>query len=244
MNRFFASNEEEGSFFLSKEDQHHLITVLRSKEKEEVEIVWHGELYLARIEKLSPLRLIKIEKLNSKTELSSPLYLGFSLLKGGHDELVFQKGTELGVSGFYPFISQRTIISLDEKDKKKRLDRYQKIVLGAAMQSKRLEIPFVHPILSFKELLEVKANHRFIAYEELASHRYDLLEKLARIKPGETTLCLIGPEGGFQMEEVALAKKKGFEPIPLGSRILRAETASLFFASVFSSVLESKNESI
>ncbi len=243
MNRFFAAKEEEGSFSLSKEDQHHLLTVLRSKEKEEIEIVWQGELFLSRIEKLSPLRLIKIKKLDSKTELPCPLYLGFSLLKGGRDELVFQKGTELGVSGFYPFISQRTIISLDEKDKRKRLDRYQKIVLGAAMQSKRLNIPFVHPILSFKELLEAKANHRFIAYEELASHSCDLLKKLAAMKPSETTLCLIGPEGGFRMEEVAFAKEKGFEPISLGSRILRAETASLYFASVFSSVSESENES-
>lgn len=240
MNRFFALRKEGENFFLTPEDEHHLLTVLRSKENEEIEIVWEGELYLSKILKLSPLKITIEKKLNSKTELHCPLYLGFSLLKGGHDELVLQKGTELGVAGFYPFISDRTIISLDEKDKRKRLDRYEKIVLGASMQSKRLQIPFVHPILSFEDLLKEPSDHRFIAYEELASSSYNLPKKINEIKAHERTLCLLGPEGGFKKEEVALAKKEGFEPISLGRRILRAETASLYFASVFASLSENK----
>lgn len=239
MNRFFA-NLQGNEAFLSKEDEHHLLKVLRAKEGEEIEIVSEGKLFLGEIQSISPLKIILEKKIESNTELACPLYLGFSLLKGGHDELVLQKGTELGVSAFYPFASSRTIISLDEKDKKKRLERYQKIVLGAAMQSKRLLVPTIHPIVSFKELLKEKVNHRYIAYEELSKEEFSLLEELKAIKSKKTTLCLIGPEGGFSKEEVELAKEKGFMPIPLGKRILRAETASLYFASVFGSQTENK----
>lgn len=239
MNRFFA-NLQGNEVFLSKEDEHHLLKVLRAKEGEEIEIVSEGKLFLGEIQSISPLKITLEKKIESNTELPCHLYLGFSLLKGGHDELVLQKGTELGVSAFYPFMSSRTIISLDEKDKKKRLERYQKIVLGAAMQSKRLLVPTIHPIVSFKELLKEKVNHRYIAYEELSKEKFSLLEELKAMKSKETTLCLIGPEGGFSKEEVELAKEKGFKPISLGKRILRAETASLYFASVFGSQTENK----
>ena len=239
MNRFFGK-VKGNEISLSKEDEHHLFKVLRAKEGEEIELVSEGNLFIAEIRSISPLKIVLKKKIESNTELPCPLYLGFSLLKGGHDELVLQKGTELGVAGFYPFLSSRTIISLDEKDKKKKLERYQKIVWGAAMQSKRLTIPFIHPILSFKELLKEEANHRFIPYEELSKGEFSLLGELGALKPKETTLCLVGPEGGFNKEEIDLAKEKGFLPVSLGKRILRAETASLYFASVFASQTENK----
>ncbi len=240
MNRFFGEIKE-GFAFLSAEDSHHLSRVLRIKKGEEVEIVSQGELYLAQVISASPLSLKVKEKRASRNELPSDCYIAFALLKGGHDELVLQKCTELGAKGFLPFLSKRTIIKLDHKEREKRGERYRKIVLSAAAQSKRLTVPSVSGILDFKDLLAQSADYKFIAYENLSvSNPLSSFEALSAIKEGSKTIFLIGPEGGFEEGEVASATKRGFVPISLGRRILRAETASIFLSSVFSYLMESK----
>ena len=218
------------------------MSVLRAKEGEKVEIVSDGRLFLATVDSLRPLSISIEEELRSEAELDCDLYLAFSLLKNGHDELVFQKGTELGVKGFLPFISKRTIISLDEKDKEKRLSRYQKIVQGAAEQSKRLVVPTVYPIESFKSVLSFGDAdfQRYFAFEGAIGEEFSLFRTFSNLKKGCKSLVLIGPEGGFSEEEAHLAKEKGFQTISLGKRILRAETASIYLASAFMTAREEK----
>ncbi len=239
MNRFFGHRQGEEAF-LSDEDAHHLLNVLRIKTGEKIEIADDGRLFLCLVKSTNPLKIKVDEEIECHSELPSDLCLAFSLLKNGHDELVLQKGTELGVKKFIPFISKRSIIKLDEKGKKKKLERYERIVEGAASQSKRLFVPVVSPIVSFEEALKEKANRRYIAYEELSKGDSSLLSELSSIKGEEKTICLIGPEGGFEEREVEKAKESGFLPISLGKRILRAETASIYFASVFSLIAEAK----
>ena len=241
MNRFFGT-VLNGKAFLGENDAHHLLSVLRAKEGEKVEIVSDGRLFLATVDSLRPLSVSIEEELHSEAELDCDLYLAFSLLKNGHDELVFQKGTELGVKGFLPFISKRTIISLDEKDKEKRLSRYQKIVQGAAEQSKRLVVPTVYPIESFKSVLSFGDAdfQRYFAFEGAIGEEFSLFRTFSNLKKGCKSLVLIGPEGGFSEEEAHLAKEKGFQTISLGKRILRAETASIYLASAFMTAREEK----
>lgn len=239
MERFFAKIQNDMAF-LSKEDEHHLLNVMRAKVGEKIEIVDNGALSLAEIEKINPLEIKIIETIDRNTELGVKLVLGFSLLKGGHDELVLMKGTELGVSAFLPFISERTIIRLDEKERKKRLERFQKIVNGASSQSKRLVVPTVLPIMNYKEALEYNANKRFIAYENLSDGSFNLPKEFEKLKHGDEVLTLVGPEGGFSSKEVDNAVNKGFVTLSLGRRILRAETASIYLASVFSLLEEEK----
>ena len=241
MNRFFGT-VLNGKAFLGENDAHHLLSVLRAKEGEKVEIVSDGRLFLATVDSLRPLSISIEEELRSEAELDCDLYLAFSLLKNGHDELVFQKGTELGVKGFLPFISKRTIISLDEKDKEKRLSRYQKIVQGAAEQSKRLVVPTVYPIESFKSVLSFGDAdlQRYFAFEGAIGEEFSLFRTFSNLKKGCKSLVLIGPEGGFSEEEAHLAKEKGFQTISLGKRILRAETASIYLASAFMTAREEK----
>lgn len=237
MNRFFG-HRQGAEAFLSAPDAHHLLNVLRMKVGEKIEVADDGDLFLCSIQATDPLKIKIDEKIECHSELPSDLCLAFSLLKNGHDELVLQKGTELGVRRFIPFVSKRSIIKLDEKGKKKKLERYEKIVEGAASQSKRLFIPEVSPILIYDDVLKTEADHRYIAYEELSKGDSSLLSELSKIKGGEKTICLIGPEGGFEGKEVEKAKEAGFLPISLGKRILRAETASIYFASVFSLIIE------
>ena len=232
MNRFFA-DWKDGKPFLNEDSLFHLRFVLRARIGEKIEIVTNEKLYRASIRSLDPFEVDLLEEVDEKRETGIDIYLGFSLLKGGHDELVIQKGTELGVKEFFPFYSERTIILLkDEKEKQKRLDRFQKIAFGACEQSKRINAVSVHPIVSFSSLLSTPSDHRYIAYEAEAGNSDSLWKELPKIKKGESIFILVGPEGGFSEKEVKEAISSGFKAISLGRRILRAETASIAASSL------------
>lgn len=235
MEHFFGKKEND-ELLVGKEDEHHLLSVLHRHKGDELEVVTESGLYLGRIEEVSPLKIVVVHRIEPNRELKKELVLAFALLKGGHDELVLQKGTELGVKAFIPFISERTIIRLEEKEKAKRLERYRKIVKGASEQSRREIVPTIDKIVTYKELLSLDAAHRYLAYEN--SEDLSLLEELSSIKEGEKTIVIIGPEGGFSPHEVDEAGKRGWKIISLGKRILRAESASIYFASIFSFLAE------
>lgn len=239
MDRFFGK-VSNGHAFLSEEDTHHLLDVLRYKEGETFEVVSDGHLFDAKLVSRNPLVIDATPSSKPSSELKSHLILAFSLLKGGHDELVIQKGTELGVYAYMPFISDRCIIKLDEKEKKKRLERFKKIAYGAACQSKRMIIPEVLGIFSFKDIMNMEADKRLFAYEDVAYEGESLANSLKDLKEEGSALLVVGPEGGFSTQEAKLAAEKGFEFVSLGKRILRAETASIFGASVFASLEEKK----
>ncbi len=239
MERFFAQIRD-GKAFLNENDSHHLLNVMRAKCGDKIEIVDEGELYLAEIKNVNPLEIEIISTINRPTELNSHLILAFALLKGGHDELVLMKGTELGVSKFLPFISERTIIRLDKKEREKRLERFKKIVSGAASQSKRLITPEVLPISDYQDVLNFNADKRYLAYENVSDSSFNLPKEFSTIEKDMNVICLVGPEGGFSPKEAEMAKDKGYTYLSLGRRILRAETASIYLASVFSMLEEEK----
>ena len=233
MQRFFAK-VEGGKALFSSSEEHHLLDVMRAQIGDLFEVADEGDVYLAKVVGLNPLDTEIVRPIEENNELSSSLYLAFALLKGGHDELVLLKGTELGVKGFYPFVSERTIIRLGEKEKAKRLERFQKIVEEGSKQSKRTIVPFVSPIESFAAVLKEKADVRVIAYENEKEKIGDLRSSFDLVGEKGTLLALVGPEGGFSEKEVKTANEAGFKSVGLGKRILRAETASLYLASAFS----------
>ena len=232
MNRFFAQKEGE-SFLFSDETLFHIRSVLRLKKGESIEVVDACSLYEGKISSLDPFLLSDIRKKEEKRESDLSLSIGFSLLKGGHDELVIQKGTEMGVKEFYPLLSRYSIISLkSEKDRNKKSERFAKIALSSAEQSKRLSCPKVHEVRAFSDVLHEDYDHKYIAYELEAGKSLTLLKECLKFKKGERILILVGPEGGWSIEEVAESQKYGFLPISLGRRILRAESASIYCASL------------
>lgn len=229
-------DKRDNELLINKEDEHHLLRVLHRQKGDELEVMTSSGLFLGCIEGTSPLKISIIHPLETTRELSKDVIVAFALLKNGHDELVLQKCTELGASAFLPFISSRTIIHLDEKEKVKRAERYRKIIKGASEQSRREKLPVLEKIYTYEELLNIEAHHRYLAYE--MSDDFSLVEELSSIKEGEKTIVIIGPEGGFSESEVEKSKNKGWKIISLGKRILRAETASIYFASVFSFLAE------
>ena len=131
------------------------------------------------------------------------------------------------------------MVKLDAKKAAKKVVRWQQIAESAAKQSKRMLIPHVHEVISFKEALKYAESMdiRLIPYE-LAKGMQETKEILAAIEPGQSIGIFIGPEGGFEEKEVEAAIEGGAKAITLGRRILRTETAGLAILSVLMFQLE------
>ena len=216
---------------------HHMINVRRTNIGEHIEVSDGSEAYLCVVESLDPL-VVRVEsKIEQKRELDIDLTVAFALLKGDHNDLVVLKGTELGVGKFIPFLSSRTIIApKDETDN--RLLRLRKKAEEGAMQCRRETIPEVTEYARLEDVLKIKADHKLFAYEGMAGTSDDLWHYASKIEKRQSVLVVIGPEGGFSYEEARLALDFDFELVSLGRRILRAETAALYAASILSAASE------
>ena len=218
------------SFRISGKDHNHICNVLRMQIGDTFLVSCQGVSNLCRLEHIEDDTVVAeiLEEDYRNTELSVRFYLFQGLPKGDKLELIIQKSVELGVAGIIPVEMHRSIVKLDEKKKKSRRERWQAIAESAAKQSKRNLVPEVFDVLSYKQAMAKAAEMDLflVPYENergMAATR----EALARIKPGMSVGILVGPEGGFEDKEIALAKEAGAAIISLGQRILRAETAAV-----------------
>jgi 16S rRNA (uracil1498-N3)-methyltransferase len=144
-------------------------------------------------------------------------------------EWVLQKCTEIGISRFVPVVTQRSLVqAMDLKPSK--LERWQKIISEAAEQSRRGRIPELsEPMKLAKALAQHGAEVAMIPWEgmEVASATAVTIRSTLAGKTPQTIALFIGPEGGFAPEEIELAQRHNVQPITLGKRILRAETAAI-----------------
>lgn len=239
MQRYFVLKHGD-ALLLPPEEEHHFLVVMRGKKGDVIEGVYQGHVYTLETLTTEPLSFKILAEKGEDSSSLAHLSLAFSLLKHGNDDLVFEKATELGVEDFYPFCSERTIIRVEKSDLFKKQTRWEKIVQGAAEQCKRTTIPQVHPLLSLNQVLALSFPHKLFAYEEKKDALGSFEKSLSSVLPGENVLIVIGPEGGFSPKEAEKAELSGCTPIGLGPRILRAESASIYAASVFSYVMEGK----
>ena len=172
------------------------------------------------------------------------LYQG--VLKGQHTEWVLQKGAELGIAAFVPIFTRRTIVTGAERVTKKR-PRWERILCEAAEQSGRGRLPRLADPLSFADACReaATANDLALLAWEKASHSGQssrpgsLVGVLHALDtPPQSVALLVGPEGGFEAQEVDLARECGIQVVTLGPRILRAETAALAAVAIVVSELE------
>lgn len=225
-------------------DVNHIRNVLRMKPGEEIAVSngTDGREYRCGIESFTEdevicsLRFVK----EDGVELPSRIHLFQGLPKADKMELIVQKAVELGAYEVIPVAARRCVVRLDEKKASSRISRWQGIAEAAAKQSRRGIIPQVHPVMNMREAvayartMEVK----LIPYE-LAENMGHTKEVLEAVKPGTDIAVFIGPEGGFEQEEIELAMAAGIEPVTLGRRILRTETAGLTVLSWLMYHLES-----
>lgn len=154
-------------------------------------------------------------------------------------ELIIQKAVELGVYRIIPVAARRCIVKLDERKAASKIQRWQGIAEAAAKQSKRAVIPEVTGVSGFEEAVRTASamDVRLIPYE-LAEDMSKTKEQIGALQPGQEIAVFIGPEGGFEEAEIALALSNGVEPITLGKRILRTETAGMTVLSWIMYMLE------
>ena len=157
-------------------------------------------------------------------------------------ELIIQKSVELGVHDITPIEMKRCVVNLQEKDKKKKQERWQKISEVAAKQCMRDSIPKINGIISIKELENQIDQYDvvLVAYEnERENTLKNELEKIKNQNKERNKIAIvIGPEGGIEEKEVESLKDKGCKIITLGKRILRTETVALNMISIIMYELE------
>lgn len=224
-------------------DVNHIRNVLRMKKGDEISVsngVDDTE-YRYGIEEITEnavfcrLRFTK----DADVELPVRVTLFQGLPKGDKMEWIVQKCTELGVSEIVPVETARSVVKLDAAKKTKKTARWQTIAQSAAEQSRRRVVPSVHEPVSMEEAVRMaeSADVRLIPYE-LSREDPGTKEVLDRIRPGDSVAVFIGPEGGFEKSEVALAEGAGITKVSLGRRILRTETAGMTVLSWLIYLLE------
>ena len=165
------------------------------------------------------------------TEPRTHLTLLLCLTQREKFEWILQKCTEIGVSVIVPVISSRSLVQ-SSRDVESKSERWQRILREAAEQSHRGRVPELKSSMKFNESIhldEISNNMRLIPWED--EKTVGIREALQYDTTSEVTL-LIGPEGGFSMDEVSAAQKAGFLPVSLGPRILRMETAAVTAAAI------------
>lgn len=226
-------------------DVNHIRNVLRMKPGEELN-VGDGEsdreyrcaiLSITEDSVVCELRFVK----ESRVELPANVYLFQGLPKADKMELIIQKAVELGVYQITPVVTKRCVVKLDEKKAASKIARWQGISEAAAKQSKRGIIPEVTKVMSFQEAIRTVSDMdvRIIPYE-LALDMEKTREILGALQPGMRVAVFIGPEGGFDESEIACALENHVEPITLGRRILRTETAGFTVLSWIGYLLEGR----
>ena len=247
MYQFFVEPDQinipDKSVIILGGDVNHIKNVLRMKVGEELNICTgeDGKEYRCGIASfgedriICELRFVKEENV----ELPVKVYLFQGLPKADKMELIVQKAVELGVYRIIPVSMKRCVVKLDGEKAASRVRRWQGIAEAAAKQSKRGVIPEVSGIMSFRQAVDMAAamDVRLIPYE-LAEGMGKTREMIKGIEAGQSVAIFIGPEGGFEEQEIQMAAESGINPITLGRRILRTETAGMVVLAWIGYVME------
>lgn len=211
----------------NKYDINHIINVYRKKENDEIRIVDNRYEYFCIIKEITK-KEIKL-KINEKREdiysLNVNIDIAMGIIKNDNFLLAIQKLTEIGVRKIIPLKTDFTVVKLDSKK-----DKWELIVTETMKQCKAVKRTEITNIKKLSELEYKKYDKVIFIYEKSLNKNglFNILDK-----KDKNVLYIIGPEGGFSEKEVEFLKDKTYE-ISLGKRILRAETAAIYLASIIS----------
>lgn len=237
MHRFFIDKENiyNNKITIKGDDVKHIKNVLRLNEENIITVCDKNKTeFIVKIVEINKDNIV-CQILNSKVSTSEPpidviLYQGIP--KSTKMDLIIQKNTELGVVKIVPLITDRTIIKIQDIEKEeKKLERWNRIAEESAKQSKRGIVPEIRSIKTFKEILEVLKNEKFIIVPYENEEKLGMKEVLKGFN-GEKISIIIGPEGGFEEWEIEALKDIGSKIVSLGPRILRTETAGFAASTI------------
>lgn len=228
MNRFFTTEIlQNGTARINGEDVKHISKVLRLKAGDSVELCdTRGKECEARIiSVMSNFVMLKTgEWHDNQAEPFHKVTLFQCIPKAGKMETIIQKCVELGVMRIVPVQSARCV-PVQKNDYQKRLERYQRVSLEAAKQSKRGLVPLIKMPVQLSQIDLGGFDNVFVAYEGEGETSFKAA--LAKAELGGRIALIVGPEGGFEPEEIEALSQKGCIAVSLGKRILRTETAGM-----------------
>lgn len=231
MQRFFSPVLDiiEGKIIIRDQVQlHYMRDVLRLKEKEEVILFDRSGLeYSCSVLEIQEKEIclkVKTKIMPKKNALQ--LTVACAIPKHAKFDDLVNKLVQLGVTRIVPLETARVVVKLDEKKKDFRRRRWEKIAVSAAEQSQRNSLTVIDEVKKFKQFLSEVKGFDLKIIPHLGGKRNSLKEVLSNGKY-RNILVLIGPEGDFSDEEIALAKESGFIPVTLGDNVLRVDTAAI-----------------
>lgn len=222
-------------------EAHHAVRVMRLSVGDAIVLLdgrgyeYYGHVsFVERGRDGAALRVENLQRRKAPTEPPFPVHLVQGLPKGDKFEFVLQKGTEVGVTSFWPVFSDRVVVSYTAKKAAEKHARWTRLATEAAKQARRGIAPGVHhpaPIQDVVSTLAAEGSRILLFWEQASVPLLDVVERWSAEgkRPTETggMTVIIGPEGGLSQEEVEPLLQLGAEPVSLGPRILRTETAGI-----------------
>ena len=207
---------------LDKLQSHYLCKVMRIKENEIFSLFNSSGEWEAKILKISKSIVeFNVTKQLRQKENFKELWLAFSPIKSNYFNFMIQKATELGVTKFLPIIFDRTIVRKINKE------RLEKVIIEAAEQSNRINVPVIEQPQTLKSFLK---NDMDLIFTDLNASNKKIDLKMITANP---TCVIIGPEGDFsEQERQEILEFKGVQPIKINENILRSETAVISALSI------------
>ena len=236
MRRLFYKGLLADKITITGTDAHHLMHVMRAKAGQQVTVVDdEGSVALMEMTAFTAesVELTLKERLEGNTESPLELTLVQCILKSDKMDWIVQKAVELGANTIQPIASKNCVVQYDSKKAKQRQERWQKIADEAAKQCGRTKLLTVEPICTIKEFLNSTEfggeNPLYFCYE---NEEQQTLKEALQENQSKKATTIIGPEGGFTLEEAQAIEQACGQSVTLGPRILRAETAAIASLSV------------
>ena len=238
MRRFYVDKiiPTGGFLLITGKEARHIRNALRMKKDEKLILMDRegqsfeatiGEVYYKEVK-------VKITKTIPPLPPSPvKISLAQALIKSHPMEYLIKKVTELGIHSIHPFYSERTVIKLKSEQLKNKMDRWMEIMKSACKQCGRVTLPDLNTPLLFEEMIKDAPDTKtlkILLWED--EDKVDLKRLLTSMSFAPHVFAIVGPEGGFTLNEINLAKDAGFHIVSLGNRILRAETAAVSLLSI------------
>lgn len=209
---------------LGSDGANHVGRVLRMQPGEIIRLFnGDGNDYPATLQEVSKKQVVaeinSVNVLHNESPLA--LTLGQVISRGDRMDFVIQKSVELGVKQIVPLFSERCGVKLSGERLEKKVSQWQKIAISASEQSGRARVPEITPVQQLADWVKAPFTGHSLTLSPYAT------QTIATLPASPRARLLIGPEGGFTDEEVALASQAGFTDVLLGPRVLRTETAAL-----------------
>ncbi|CAC9591188.1 16S rRNA (uracil(1498)-N(3))-methyltransferase (EC 2.1.1.193) [uncultured Gammaproteobacteria bacterium] len=209
-------------FLLDEYGSHHLGKVLRFPQGQDI-MLFNGDGYNYQATVISIKKRCEVNivaRFENLSESKLTLTLAQGIVKGEKMDFLIQKAVELGISQIVPIFTQCCVVRLKGEKLKKRTQHWQKIIIGACEQSGRSVVPTLFEPIEFEDFIEQDFGQKFVLH-----HRAE--QSLLACERATQATIIIGPEGGLNEIEIKHAIDCNAQPLLLGSRVLRTETASL-----------------